>query len=169
MTGRLWPDVPLRDLTQYLPFAVWQNNQTPINNQGVCHGSLSTPGSLEQGQVGRPKASSQAEGHLGNPNPSAERSSEALKAQRDQAVASHLELVKQTEAVVGLLKTSNDFKDSLEKLFNEFRALEETYAVMQACPKLPMGKMPSECLFSDTSWPHCLKRSLQQQRNACGS
>jgi exonuclease SbcC len=72
---------------------------------------------------------------------------EALKVQRDQAVASHLELVKQTEAVTGLLKSSNDFKDSLEKLFSEFRALEETYAVMQRLSEVANGKNAQRMSF----------------------
>src|SRR5574343_717996 len=69
----VWP-VPLGDVTRNLPVAVSQNNQTPINNKGVCHGCLSTSGSLEQGRIGWPKTSSEPERHLGDPNLSAERS-----------------------------------------------------------------------------------------------
>ena len=50
-----------------------ENNQTPINNEGVCHGIHSNPRTLEQRQAGRPKATAEAEGHLGNPNSPSER------------------------------------------------------------------------------------------------
>ena len=46
-------------------FSSKENNQTPINNEGVCHGIRSTPGSLEHRQTGWPEAASEAEGHQG--------------------------------------------------------------------------------------------------------
>ena len=44
------------------------NNQTPINNEGVCHGSHSKPGTLEQRKTGRPEAAPEAQRHLGDPD-----------------------------------------------------------------------------------------------------
>src|ERR1700674_574780 len=44
------------------------NNQTPINNEGVCHGIHSTQRTLEQRQAGWPEAASEAQGHLGDPD-----------------------------------------------------------------------------------------------------
>lgn len=39
-TGRLWPIVRTRHAVQKPPFAQRENNQTPINNEGVWHGIL---------------------------------------------------------------------------------------------------------------------------------
>ena len=33
-----WPIVPSQHLNRKPPFAQWKNNQTPINDEGVCHG-----------------------------------------------------------------------------------------------------------------------------------
>ncbi len=66
-----WPAALVRHLAPDRSFPHRSNNQTPIHNQGVCHGNHREARIVEQGQTGRPEAAPQTEGHLGHPDTSA--------------------------------------------------------------------------------------------------